>query len=640
MGYLQFDKNEIVNLEYSLNKEIVRSNRSGSYSCTTIVGCNTRKYHGLLVCPIEEIDGERHVILSSLDVTVVQHDAEFNFGLHKYPGENYYPKGHKYIRNFEIDKTVVLSRENILIPNEEQVIFKYTLDDAHSHTLLRFKPYLAFRNLHSLSKANLYANTKVENVPNGIKSRLYNGYPALFMQFSKKCDFLHSPDWYYNIEYQEEQKRGYDFQEDLFVPGYFELPIEKGETIYFSASLKEAVPSAISKKYISESKNRVARDSFESCLRNAAQQFIVKRNKKTEIIAGFPWFGSWGRDTFISLPGLTLAVDDEKTCRNVIDTMVEKMKDGLFPNMGNDSNFAFNSVDAPLWFFWSLQQLAEYTKNPADIWIKYSKPMKAVLNAFKNGASFNIKMHDNGLIWAGETGKALTWMDAIVFGKPVTPRMGYDVEINALWYNAIMFSMEAAKADKDTKFLKEWSGIPEKIAESYIKVFWDEEKGYLADCVDGNVKDWSVRPNQVIATALDYTPITDDIKKAVLDVVKGELLTPRGLRTLSPKNENYKPNYEGDQPARDFAYHQGTVWPWLLEPFCKGYLKIHKNSGAQLVRDIYKGFEPDLLEYGIGTISEIYDGDPPHAPRGAISQAWSVAALLRISKMLELVKDK
>lgn len=644
MSYLKFDKSQLVNLEYSLKKEILRSNRSGSYSSTTIVGCNTRKYHGLLVCPIDEIDGEKHVMLSNLDLTVIQHDSEFNLGIHKFPGGIYHPKGHKYVRDFEIEKVammryrvggVIIVREFILVGNEEQTIFKFTLEEANSPTILRFKPFLAFRNIHSLSKANMYVNSKVEKAPNGIKTRIYNGYPALHIQFSKKAEFIHAPDWHYNIEYIEEQLRGYDYSEDLFVPGYFELPIKKGESIYISASLKENTPSSIAKKYTKEVNLRNPRNNFKDCLINAAQQFIVRRNKKTEIIAGFPWFGSWGRDTFISLPGLTLAINDDKTFRAVLDTILNRMENGLFPNMGTHTNPAFNSVDAPLWFFWSLQQFAKFSSKPLEIWERYSKPMKAILNAYRNGVSYNIKMHDNGLIWAGENGIALTWMDAVVEGKPVTPRIGYDVEINALWYNAIQFSLELARIAKDSKFIGQWKNIPLLVENSFVEMFWDENKGYLADYIDLTQKDWSIRPNQIIAVALDYSPVSDDIKRSVIEVVKNDLLTPRGLRTLSPKDPRYEGIYEGNQTMRDRAYHQGTAWPWLLEPFCRAYLKIYKNSGLPLIKQIYHGFEPVMVEYGIGSISEIYDGNPPHYARGAISQAWSVAALLQIGKMIE-----
>ena len=644
MSYLKFDKTQLVNLEYSLKREILRSNRAGSFSSTTIIGCNTRKYHGLLICPIEEIDGEKHVLLSCLDLTVIQHDAEFNLGIHKYPDDVYYPAGHKYVRDFEIETVgltrfrvggVIITRESVLISKEEQIIFKYTLEDAHSPTMLRFRPFLAFRNIHNLNKANMYVNSKVETIPNGIKTRIYNGYPALNIQFSSKPEFIAAPDWHYNVEYSEEQARGYDYSEDLFVPGYFEVPIQKGESIYISASLKENVPSGLSKKYAKEIVERLPRDSFKNCLINAANQFIVKRDKKTEIIAGFPWFGAWGRDTFIALPGLTLHIGDEKTFKAVVDTMVARMKDGLFPNMGNDSNPAFNSVDAPLWFFWSLQQYTREHGKHHDIWERYSKPMKAILEAYRSGSSFNIKMHENGLIWAGQHGHALTWMDAVVFGKPVTPRIGFDVEINALWYNAIKYCLELAKIAKDSKFIGDWKNYPLLIEDSFTKMFWSEEKKYLADCVDGDKKDWSVRPNQIIAASLDYSPISDEIKRAVIEVVKNELLTPRGLRTLSPKDPSYEPLYEGDQATRDKAYHNGTVWPWLLQPFCIAYNKIYKKSSVAFLKQIYLGFEPTMTEYGIGSIAEIYEGNPPHQPRGAISQAWSVAALLTIGKLIE-----
>lgn len=644
MSYLNFDKNEIVNLEYSLNKEIVRSNRAGSYCSYTIVGCNTRKYHGLLVCPLEQIDGEKHVLLSSLDATIVQREEEFNLGIHKYAND-YNPKGHKYIRNFEIDKIskvtyrvggVILIKETTFITtDEEQIIIKYTLEDAHSPTVMRFRPFLAFRNFHQLSKANMDANTKVEKVKNGIKAKLYNGYPFLYMQFSKQNEFISVPDWYYNIEYDEERQRGYDYCEDLFVPGYFEMPIEKGESLYFSASLKLQDSTLLSKKFSNEIKGRQFRDSYSNCLQNAAQQFIVKRDKKTEIIAGYPWFGSWGRDTFIALPGLTLALNNEKDCKAVLDTQISKLNAGLFPNMGNDSNPAFNSVDAPLWFFWTLQRYAEFTKDPLDVWKRYSNAMKDILNGYKNGLAFNIQMRDNYLIWSGELGKSLTWMDAVIYGKPVTPRMGFDVEINALWYNAIVFSIELAKLSKDLKFIKEWKDFPEKIRDSFIQTFWDEQRGYLADYVNGGYRDWSVRPNQIIATFVDYSPIPDEIKKAVLDVVENELLTPRGLRTLSPNDEHYRGTYDGDQQSRDSAYHQGTVWPWLLYPFCESYMKLHKKNGLPMIENLYKGFEPVMMEAGVGTISEIYDGDPPHNPRGAISQAWSVASIINIGHLIE-----
>jgi predicted glycogen debranching enzyme len=646
MAYLKFDKTQLINLEYSLSKEFIRSNRAGSYSSSTLIYCNTRKYHGLLVSPVENLDGDRHVLLSSFDETIIERDNEFNLGIHKYQGDIYSPRGHKYVRDFIADPAptlvyrvggVVLMKEGLLIEKEEQVLLRYTIQESDVPVRLRFRPFLAFRNMHSLSKANLYANTKPTFIQNGVKYRLYDGYPFLHMQFSKDAEFIPAPDWYYGIEYNKEMRRGYDFKEDLFVPGYFEMSAKKGDVIIFSASTEKANPEHLKRKYTLELGKRIPRDNFKHCLINAAEQFFIRKDKKTEIIAGFPWFGSWGRDTFIALPGLTLAIGDIKTCKEVLDTQVAKLRDGLFPNMGSEDNPAFNTVDASLWFFWAVQQYTKAVRSYTEVWRLYGKAMKSILNAYRHGTMYSIKMDDNGLIYAGEPGKALTWMDAIVNGKPVTPRTGFAVEINALWYNAIAFALELAKRVREDEFISEWEPLLPTIKDSFLKTFWDIKKGYLADVADYKTTDWSIRPNQVIAVSMDYSMLTSDIKKAVLAVVERDLLTPRGLRTLSPTNEQYKGIYKGTQESRDLAYHQGTVWPWLLEHFCEGYMNLHKESGLGFLENLINGFEPVMTELGIGTIPEIFDGDPPHRARGAISQAWSVAALLRIIQRYELM---
>jgi predicted glycogen debranching enzyme len=644
MSYIFFDKSQLINLEYSLDREILRTNRAGAYASTTIVGCNTRKYHGLLVCPIENFDGEKHVLLSSVDETIVQKEYEFNLGIHKYEGDIYYPRGHKYIREFEAIQiakmtyrvgTDIFTKETLLVEKENQILIRYTFLEGNAPVTFRLKPLLAFREMHSLSKVNMYVNSKVRKAKNGIASKMYNGYPYLYMQFSKETEFIAMPDWNHNIEYIREQERGYDYKEDLFMPGYFECKLRKGEAIVFSASTKEASPQTLKRKFEQQVSSRLPRDNYENCLLNAAEQFVVRKERKTEIIAGYPWFGSWGRDTFIALPGLTLAKGDIQTCRQVLDTQLSKMKGGLFPNMDNDQNPDFNSVDAPLWFFWTVQQLANHINDEDEIWKKYGKAMKVILNSYRKGLDFNIKMHDNGLVYAGETGKALTWMDAVVNGKAVTPRIGYAVEVNALWYNAVNFALDLAGKMGDTAFVKSWKAIPERIKTSFINTFWSKEKRHLADLVDGDMKDFSVRANQIFATSLPFTMLGPEMMKDVVDIVHRELLTPKGLRTLSPKNTFYKGMYIGSQEERDHAYHQGTVWPWLLEHFCEGYIKVYKESGIPLVSRIFNGFEEDMLSHGVGSVSEIYDGNPPHKPQGAISQAWSVAALLRIGKMLE-----
>jgi len=436
------------------------------------------------------------------------------------------------------------------------------------------------------------------------------------------------------VEYIEEQKRGYDYSEDLFTPGFFEFEAKEGDTIIFSASTNEEKTSGFKQKFTKNVTGKTPRDSYINCLRNAAQQFIEKRGGKTLIIAGFPWFGAWGRDTFISLPGLAIARHKLVLFRDVMDTQVEKMKDGLFPNMGEDSNPAFNSVDAPLWFFWAIQQYIE--QGGTDAWERYGSAAKSVLNAFKNGTAFNIHMRENGLIYADAPGKSLTWMDAVVNGTPVTPRRGYDVEINALWYNAVCFSLEMAKIEKDKKFIREYDYLAEMIKKSFLDLFWDEKLGYLADYVnDEEGKNTFVRPNMVIAVSLPYSMLDKEQMKKVLDIADKELVTTRGLRTLSPGNKLYHGAYKGNQEERDNAYHQGTVWPWLYGPFCEGWLKVYGQQGVNKIRKLIYGLEAVMSEHGVSTISEIYDGDPPHSPDGAISQAWSVGEVLRIIDLLE-----
>jgi len=644
MSYIKFDKEQIVNLEYSLSREVIRTNRAGSYSSTTIVGCNTRKYHGLLVCPVDAFGGERYVLLSALDVTVVYNESSFNTGLRKYKGDYYSPKGHKYIEELEMETIpsriyrvggVRLKHERLLVHYEEQYLARLTILEASEPMKLQIRPFLAFRNIHQLTHANMCANTKVEFIENGIKANMYEGFPDLHMQFSTKAEFIHVPDWYLGVEYTEEQKRGYDYSEDLFTPGFFEIEAKQGDVIVFSASTRNEKPSGFKTKFTKTVTGKIPRNNYVNCLRNAAQQFIEKRHGKTLIIAGYPWFGSWGRDTFIALPGLALARKNNLGLyREVLDTQVGRMKDGLFPNVGEISNPAFNSVDAPLWFFWTVQQYIE--AGGMDAIDKYFEPMKSVLYAYRNGTGFNIQMRDNGLIYADAPGKALTWMDAVAYSVPVTPRNGYAVEINALWYNAVCFALELAGEAKDKKFVKEFDSLPDLISKSFHEIFWNQSKGYLADYVnDGEGKNFLVRPNMVLAVSLPFSMLSAEEMKRVLDIADKELVTPRGLRTLSPSSPLYKGTYHGNQEERDNAYHNGTVWPWLYGPFCEGWLRVYGDQGVLKVKKLIYGLEEVMSEHGVCTISEIYDADPPHAPNGTISQAWSVGEVLRIIDLLE-----
>ena len=637
MSVLDFDKNSLGNLEYSLQREMLATNRAGGYMSTTIVCCNTRKYHGLLVCPIDESEAN-YVLLSSLDETVVQHDQSFNLAIHRFPG-TYEPRGHKYITDFTYTPCptityrvggVILRKEMLWIHSRTQLLIRYTLLDAHSRTTLRLRPFLAFRIVHAVKHTNMYANGHSTPVEGGVMCRMYEEFPWLYMQTGKQCEFVAAPDWYFNFEYAEESRRGYPDHEDLLTPGYFEAEIEKGESIIFSASTDQVDSKGIAASFDAEVARRSNKIDFLSCLRHSARQFIVRHGNRTEVVAGYPWFGRWGRDTFIALPGITLAQGNVNDCRDVIDTMVAEMRGGLFPNMGE----AFNSVDAPLWFFWTLQQLQKHI--PAEeIWQKYGKVMQGIIDAYAGGIGGIIAVHDNGLVWASAPGKALTWMDAVVEGVPVTGRDGYQVEINALWYNALCYTLELAAKFGDKKFTAKYKALPEKIKESFLEKFWRPEDGFLSDYVDAKHANWFIRPNQVIACALDHCMLSSREIISVLGIVTRHLLTPKGLRTLSPRNPLYQGRYWGDQSARDRAYHQGTVWPWPLEFFVRANFNVYGKSYLPQAEELLTNFEEDINNAGIGSISEIYDGDPPHAPRGAISQAWSVGAVLRIHEMIK-----
>ena len=648
MSVLKFDKTSLGNLEYSLKREMLATDRTGGYMSTTIVCCNTRKYHGLMVCPIDNSD-KSYVMLSSLDETIIQHDQAFNLALHKFPGNHYEPKGHKYIVDFQYTPTptityrvggVVLKKELLWVHSRAQLLVRYTLVDCHSETTLRLRPFLAFRDKHSLSKANMEADGHSYEILNGVKCRLYESFPWLNMQTDKAgVEFIAAPDWWENFEYEEEQARGYDYHEDLLTPGYFETKMTKGESITFSCSF-EAMESgaAIDETFEAEIARRTKKIDFMSILQHSARQLITRRDGKTEVVAGYPWFGRWGRDTFIALPGLTLSRGDVQSCLDVLDTITSEMQDGLFPNMGS----AYNSVDAPLWFFHVLQQLENHKVKAAEIWERYGQKMKDILNAYKRGVGDLIRVHDNGLVWAQHPQLAMTWMDAVVNGKPVTGREGYQVEINAMWYNAVCYTLELAKKAKDKEFCAEWKDMPAKTKESFLKLFWikGEKASYLADYVNLAEQSQFIRPNQIIACALEYKMLDTDQQMEVINVVKQHLLTPKGLRTLSPRNPLYCGRYMGSQPERDSAYHQGTVWVWPLEFYVKACFDMFGKAYLPKAQDILANFEEDLTTYGIGSIPEIYDGDPPHTPRGAISQAWSVSAVLRIAEMISCYKRK
>ena len=644
MSALTFDKSELGNLEYSLQREMLATDRKGGYMSTTIVCCNTRKYHGLMVAPIDQSD-EAYVLLSSLDETIIQHDQSFNLALHRYRGV-YEPRGHKYITDFEYTPTptityrvggVILRKELLWIHKRTQLMIRYTLVDAHSDTTLRLRPFFAFRNKHSLSKANMEANGRSYPITGGVKCKLYEGYPWLYLQTNKKdVEFVAAPDWYYDFEYPEEIKRGYDGYEDLLTTGYFEMPIKKGESIIFSAATDEmATGDTITQIYEASLARRTHKIDFLSCLHHSARQFIVRRpGGRTEMIAGYPWYGTVGRDTFIALPGIVLEQKYKEDCLDVLDTMVAKMQNGNFA----DSASAWVAADAPLWFFWTLQNLEKHI-TAKKLWERYGEAMKSVLEAYRRGFGERVKLHANGLVWAAADGEALTWMNTKVDGQPVAQRAGYAVEIQALWYNAVSYTLALARKMKDKEFVESWKDAPAKTKQSFIEKFWLSE-GYLADYVNDYETNDFRRSNMLVATALDYTMLDEEQTMDTLAVVRQHLLTLRGIRSLSPRNPHYEPSYADDQRSQDLASRNGSIWVWPLMLYVKTCFAIAGERFLPEAEEILAAFNDEIQTACIGSVSECFEGDPPFHARGCLSQATSVGGLLYISDMIGEWKQK
>ena len=643
MSYLKFEKALMTNLQESLPKELLRTNRSGAYSCSTIVDCNTRKYHGLLVVPVPELDDDNHVLLSSLDPTVIQHGAEFNLGLHKYQGNNFSPMGHKYIREFDCDKVpttlyrvggVILKKEVVFQHYEDRILIRYTMVDCHSATTLRFRPFLAFRSVRQFTHENGTASREYSAVDNGIKTCMYAGYPDLYMQFSKKNEFVFAPDWYRGVEYPKEQERGYASNEDLYVPGYFDMPIKKGESIVFAASTSEIKTSTLKKLFDKEVAERAPRDNFFHCLVNAAHQFHRReKNDDRYILAGYPWFKCRARDTFISLPGLTLSIEENDYFELVMKTAMKGYQEFM---EGKDITVNITELeqpDVPLWAIWALQQYAKETSKEECL-KKYGKFIKSVMLFIEGNHHPNLELHPNGLLYSHGKDKAVTWMNSTANGKPVVPRSGYIVEFNALWYNALCFCAALCELDGKQERQQHLLEIAEKTKQSFLDTFLNEY-GYLYDYVDGNMIDWSVRPNMIFPVAFDYSPLSQDQKKKVLDICTRELLTPKGLRSLSPKSGGYNPVYVGPQSQRDYAYHQGTAWPWLGGFYMEASLKLYRRTRLSFIERQMVGYEDEMSYHCLGTISELFDGNPPFAGRGAISFAMNVAEILRALELLD-----
>lgn len=644
MSYLKFDKNLLINLEQSLRLEVLRTNQSGAYHCTTIVGANTRKQHGLLVIPVPEIDDNSHVLLSSLDETVIQHGAPFNLGLHRYSGGVYSPNGHKYIREYDCERVpthtfrvggVILKREKIFITNENRILIRYTLVDAHSKTTLQFRPFLAFRNANDLCVENQVASRDYKEVSNGISTCMYDGYPELFMQVNHKPKFVFDPHWYKGIEYIKDLERGIPYTEDLYVPGYFEVDMKKGDTIIFSAGVSEVNTRQLTKMYEDEIKTRTPRTSFYNCLKNSAKQFYMTNADGHYLFAGYPWFKVRARDEFIALPGCTLSNHHRPDFEAIMDTAKEAFTRWMETGEPDKHLQGIDLPDVPLWAAWAIQRYSHDTDVPTAR-ERYGELVAQLIDFIIDGKHPNLQVDDNGLVRTDGTRQPMSWMDsARPDGTPLIPRTGYLVEFNALWYNALMFLLQMYADDKQMQSrVERWQKISDAYAESFAPTFLNDY-GYLYDYVNGSYTDLSVRPNMVIAVGVDHTPLDRRQRKRILDFITCELLTPKGLRTLSPNSYGYNPWYVGNPEQREKAYYSGSARPWLMGFYCHAYVKVFGIGGLSFVNRMMIGFEDEMSQGAIGTLSELYDGNPPFIGRGAVSFAANVGEILRVLRLLK-----
>lgn len=642
---MKFNKSELVNLSYSLKREIICANKTGAYCNTSIVTCNTRRYHGLLAVPIDAFGGKKHLLLSSLDESLILNGKQFNLGIHCY-GSVYEPRGHKYIIDFEADPVpkityrvgeIVFTKSILLVPDSDQVMIRFELVNAPAKVKLLLTPFLAFRDIHALTDENPNARTEGWEIPNGMAFNLYDGFPDLNMQFNTKdVSFETAPCWYKGITYSDEYRRGFACKEDLYVPGHFETEMKPGDAIVFSASVAIANPSGLKRKFDSFVARAAKITTYHEQLVHCADLLKQDRGGHKMITAGFSWlYTGLLRETLEALPGLTLYANGDKAeFEEILDNLIADNQERLFHRT--------TQVEAPLRLAGALGRYIEYGADPKAVWKKYGPTVKGILESYLPGRRVEVAMQPNGLLWAQLDHWALSWMNTYVDGNPVTERAGYQVETNAMWFQSILFAvtMEREYSPSDSTFLKEWSHILDLIRENFQNTFWNARAGYLADYVDNAGQHLEVRPNMLYALVGEDIPVEPEIARRVLQVIDNELVTRRGIRTLSPRHSEYKGVYEGSQTDRDLAYYNGCCLTSLLGPYCEVCFKMKGAAFLNKAQWLVNGFYEDLNKHGVGAFSELYDGDPPHEPHGAISSALSTAALLEVEYLKNKYKEE
>ena len=646
---IQFNQELCGNLDTALQREWLETNGLGGFASSTITGCNTRRYHGLLTAATKPPVG-RLVLLSKLEETLILDGRRIDLAVNRYPGV-VHPQGHQYLTGFRLDpfpvftyivEGIEIEKSVFMVHGENTTVIQYDVQGANGHEcLLEVRPLIAFRDYHGTTHENGSLNPHVEMEPGLASVAPYQGLPAL--HFAHDADeFEPVGYWFRGFEYDVERERGLDYYEDLFSPFVARFDLKRRSSIALIASVeRQDIRRAVVLRHKEIHRRQEVlqasprEEPFVRALVGAADQFIVARGDRKTIIAGYHWFSDWGRDTMIALPGLTLVTGRVDIAKSILLAFAKHVDRGMLPNRFPDAGEApeYNTVDATLWFFEAVRGLVEYTGDYDFVRDNLYSVLAEIIDWHARGTRYGIRVDADGLLCSGEPGVQLTWMDAKVGDWVVTPRHGKAVEIQALWYNALRIMEDLARRFKDAARRLRYAEMAALARRNFNAQFWNESADCLYDVIDGDARDASIRPNQVFAVSLAHTMLSDEKARSVLAVVERDLLTPYGLRSLAPNDPQYRGRYAGDPWHRDSAYHQGTVWPWLMGPFITAYVRVNGGSAPARRRaaEWLAAFEQHLRDAGLGQVSEIFDGDPPHHPCGCMAQAWSVAELLRAS---------
>lgn len=644
---IEFGKDICTSYEEATSREWLETNGIGGFASGTISGANTRRYHGLLTAATKPPLG-RITMLSKIEETVTIDGEEFELSANQYPGA-VSPRGYRYLNSFRLDPfptwtyslgKVDIEKRIFMVNGQNATIVQYSVRSKTRFKKpaisLTVRPMLSFVDYHQLQHQTDSFNTDLTISDGLVEIRPDAEMPPLWFSHNG-VEVERTGYWYRNFEYAIEQERGFDFKEDLFQP--FEISFDLGNAgsivISTESRISASEAAGLERSEIKLRKALVKRASAKSAFTKqlvlAADQFIVKRGEGHTVIAGYPWFSDWGRDTMIALPGLTLSTGRPEIARDILLEFARNVSQGMLPNRFPDAGdeAEYNTVDATLWFFEAVRAYVEETGDLKFVRQDLYEVMADILAWHLRGTRYGIHVDTDGLLYAGEPGVQLTWMDAKVGDQVITPRTGKPVEIQALWYNALRIMEDFAHHFGDEEDKSRYDSMADLAKLSFNGAFWNNEEGCLYDVVENGPRDGSVRPNQIFAVSLPYTMLDEERAKGVVDKVEAELLTPFGLRSLSPRDPKYIPIYVGSPMDRDSAYHQGTVWAWLIGGFVDAYRKVYPDREDR-VAEILSGFERHLYEAGVGQISEIFDAEPPHSPRGCPAQAWSVAEVLRV----------